>query len=273
MVLDDPWTMRMGDAIERVLEFNGGPAVGANFKRFNYPGPDPTAGPDDPPPWADAVDAELAFKPHIVIVAGLEEGAFIVGDTEFLWPGGAKPEFIATNGVRGKILTDILPEFTELPPRFRGVYFSGMGADYPGYVTRFNAAFGAAPGPGVDSHYAYDAMYALMYGQLAGEVAGGPIKGGSDLARGIRLLTPPGIAIKTGTDEIKKAEETLLKYGNGDFVGVTGPLDWDIRNGDPAQDITTWCAAIAAGKGVTKDTAQKFSFATGQLSGAATCPP
>ncbi len=117
--------------------------------------------------------------------------------------------------------------------------FEGMSGTQPGvpneaFTTAFTAAGGEPDAPFVKE--GYDAAYALALAAAAANSTEG-----ADIAAHLPFIAnPPGEVIGFGADEFARALGLLAAGDDIDFVGASGPVDFD-ANGDLASgSVEVW---------------------------------
>lgn len=84
---------------------------------------------------------------------------------------------------------------------------------------------------------AYDTMYLLAYAVAA---ANGAPMTGEQFARGLSRMND-GEGIEVGPPKFGTANNTLQNGGSINFIGASGPLDFDLVAGEADSDIQIWC--------------------------------
>jgi hypothetical protein len=117
----------------------------------------------------------------------------------------------------------------------------------------------------------YDAFYLLAYATYAlGEQ---PVTG-TNIARMIRRLTPPGKPIDVGPAGIFEAYTTLRHGENIDLNGATGSMDFDLETGEAPFEYALLCVGTGDG-GRAADSIESgvvYQSAADRLEGALHCP-
>lgn len=202
----------------------------------------------DPQAIADAI----AWEGDVYILIGTNELGTpseppaepgVMEQIEDGWTGGAgtEPYYLfadgglitevgnaaVNTGSSARVRGTVPGTFSESPTSTNGLY-SGK------YVNMFDDAgsptvFGGAG--------AYDAIYLLSY---AVAVANGEPMTGEQFARGL-LRTFQGEGVDAGTADFGQANITLQTGGSINFIGASGPLDFDPVSGEAESDIQIWC--------------------------------
>lgn len=121
---------------------------------------------------------------------------------------------------------------------------------------------------------AYDATYLLAYSVAA---AGGAPMTGEQFARGLLRVSKKDATsmekIEVGKPQFGSANSILQNGGQIDFVGASGPLNFDPVSGEAPSDIQVWCIG-STNKGVTSNL--YYSAASDDMKGipddGASCP-
>ncbi len=93
----------------------------------------------------------------------------------------------------------------------------------------------------------YDATYLISYA-IASQ-GDKPITGAS-IAEGLSHVIS-GTPIKAGTTQLPQAFGILGSGQNIDYDGASGPLNFDLTNGEAPSDIQFWCVPKGATSGIT----------------------
>jgi branched-chain amino acid transport system substrate-binding protein len=244
----DSYGSGLGKALEKILTFNGKPALDdANrdlYKRLDYGNPDdPTA---DPTRYPDKVAQILAFKPHVVLVFGTNEGVTnVFSPIVDGWANATKgspqplPRFLFSDGGEVPDLWDKIGANKDLRSRILGTVPGTNNGLYLGFKSAYKTKFSNDGDPAVfGAAGSYDAAYLLGFAAVA--IGAQPVTG-ANLVGGLKKEVPPGTSIDVGTDSINPAFKVLEAGKNIDFNGSSGPLDFDVTTGDAPSDIQIWC--------------------------------
>ncbi|WP_394836036.1 bifunctional serine/threonine-protein kinase/ABC transporter substrate-binding protein [Pendulispora rubella] len=227
------------DALLGTLRFNGKSAVenGSNYLELLY------TNPQDPQPIADSsiVDALLKFRPHVVISAGFDTNTkTVLAPFETRWPKSERyrPRYVVA-GMYGDDFFQLLGKNTERRRRFMGVGLPTSTLVNAKLTMHYNETYtpkvtqSGAPGA------VYDAAYLLAYAAYA---MGDLPMTGSNLARGMARLVPPGEPIDVGPTKIFEAFRLLQEGKSIDLRGAATPLDFDLATGESPIDFALLCA-------------------------------
>jgi ABC-type branched-subunit amino acid transport system substrate-binding protein len=258
------------------LRFNDKSAAsnGRDFLRVDYDDPhvQPDAG------YASVVDALLAFRPDVVITAGLRELLLdVLPAVEGRWPDDVpRPSYLLNSDIA---ISAELPPFVAASPRPSGRVFGITGVSrpdrpaYDAYAIRYRAALERG-GEEVHPEYVasgYDAVYTLVY---AAAVSGSGTPSGADLARGMKRLAPPGARFDVGPGDVDRVFAALAGGGNVELSGAGGALDFDAESGDPVWNVEMRCFARGADGGMAAGAGSLvYEAKTGATSGTLVCPP
>ena len=256
----DAYGSGLASAFQSLLMINGMPALGqgSNYANLDYGNPDdPTS---DPIKIPMQITATIAQAPHIVYLFGTDEAVTQVFEgIESGWNAnvGYFPYYVFSDG--GEI--PALPMYVAMregmstPPPGASTLRSRISGSVPGtnnnlfqaFVQEYNgkyndgtspATFGAAGG--------YDIVYMLAYSaaSLTAQGVPNPAVTGPDLASGMANLVPQGattMMFPVGGNNINPAFMQLINGGRIDYVGASGPLNFDLTHGEAPSDIQIWC--------------------------------
>jgi branched-chain amino acid transport system substrate-binding protein len=266
----DSYGSGLGKALEKILTVNGKPALDPTnqdaFKRFDYGNPDDAK--TNPPSYTDKVAAVIAFKPHVVMIFGTNEGVTdVFAPLVAKWGGGTRPRFLFSDGGLVNDLWVKIGADADLRKRVLGTIPGTNNQLFLSFKQTFKTKFSDGTDPAVfGAAGAYDASYLLAYASFA---SGEPRATGAGLAKGLKRLVPPGATTPVGTDAINAAFKALSGGNNIDFDGASGPLSFDVATGDAPSDIQIWCLPKDGSDKATsaQNSGQYFDAATGKLAG------
>jgi branched-chain amino acid transport system substrate-binding protein len=252
----DAYGSGLAKALEKKLVINGKPATdqsnNGSYIRVDYGNPDdPTV---NPTKYPQTVAQTLAFKPHVTLVFGANEGVTdIFAKIEEQWNGAPmvsyRSQFIFADA--GEI-----PELWQyvaghdagdtLRPRIRGTV-PGTDNDLfktfrSGYLSKFQDGtspdvFGVAGG--------YDIVYLLGYS--AAGLGATPLTG-ANLAQRMKKMST-GAKVDVGAETINGTFLKVTNDGSIDYNGASGPLNFDLKTGEAPSDIQIWCIPKDQGTG------------------------
>jgi branched-chain amino acid transport system substrate-binding protein len=246
----DAYGTGLADALFSSIRYNDATAAanGANYQSIDYGNTD---APDAATKYANAVDAIVAYQPHVVIVIGTSEGVTqVFGPLENKWPSTVayKPHYILTDGTQIPELWPIVGTDADRRKRIVGTVPGSTAPDFTKFQKDYRARISDGTTPDQYTAAAYDAGYLLMYA-LAG--IGDSFPSGPNMVLGLDRVVPPGTLIEVGAGQIGAAF-TILSGPPKDHInyqGASGPLDFDITTGEAESDIQIWCVqADASGK-------------------------
>ncbi|MBI5535378.1 MAG: ABC transporter substrate-binding protein [Deltaproteobacteria bacterium] len=265
----DAYGKGLGSALEKLLQFNGKPAVdnAGNYLRFDYGDP----GDGDCLNCPAAVTKVLDFKPHILLDFGTNEAVTQVFKfVESTWDAQTpyRPRYLFSDGGEIQELSALIDANNELRSRIRGTVPGTNNLLYKSFRNQYLSAFPSAPGPDVfGTAGSYDSLYLIGYSVVS---LGATLPTGPNLAAGLRKMVPPGTQIDVGADKINNAFAVLTAGQNIDYNGASGPLNFDINTGEAPSDIQIWCVPKDANGKATaaQNSGLFFNAATGSLEGA-----
>jgi len=265
--------LALGDALFGALRFNGKSALenGAAFREVSIDEPSEA---DAGASYAAAVSELLRFAPDVVVYGGADElTAGLFQPLESAWPRAEdhRPTYVALNSFTGTSFSTWLGTNAELRHRFIGIAAPASTPANARFTMRYNEAYAEKVTANLSPAAPYDAFYLLAYAALA---AGEGARRGSDLARAIERLTPPGKRIEVGPSAIFDAAAALRAGEKIDLAGAGGPLDFDLGTGESPADYVFVCPGVNA-RGFAENEAESglgFASADRALHGALRCP-
>lgn len=239
----DAYGKGLGAALQAQLAFNGTAALDnlndGNLKVFDYG--DSSSGAVDYNKTRQ--DVLTAFPPnsppHVVFLLGTNEVApEFLAKLETQWVG-TKPTYLFPDGGLIPELWDAIGTNSELRARIFGTVPGTNNATYQLFRSRYMSFIKDGTTPDVGGTAAsFDALY-----MLALAVAANPDKPvtGANIVEGLKRLVPPGTQHSPGSTNINAAFAILASGKNLDYVGASGPLDFDLATGEATSDIQIWC--------------------------------
>jgi branched-chain amino acid transport system substrate-binding protein len=264
--------LAFSDALFRGLSFNGKSALDntGNFREFVCG--EACAKPDggvDP----SLVDGLLEFAPQIVIISGVTEALIdrVLAPLERRLPRTApRPDYVNI-----MVLSPAVFRFVDSRPdlraRFFGLTVVSNTAQNARFVMHYNETFDDKITRTISPNTAYDAFYLLAYATYA--VGSGTVTGAT-LAGAMTRLVPPGDGVDVGPSTIFDGFNALTAGRGIDFVGATGPLDFNVATGEAPVDMIVLCVGANA-RGEAVDTVESglvYRAAERRLDGAMRCP-
>jgi ABC-type branched-subunit amino acid transport system substrate-binding protein len=272
----DPYGEGLGGALFTGLKYNGvTPAANKDsglYLQINYGDPQKVA--DISANYKKAVDEIVAFKPHVLITVGTTEAVTeIFANVEAKWTETKyKPRHIVADGLQVPELLTKVGTNDELRLRVFGTIGAATGPTYERFVNNYNLEKDfAGTTPDSYSAGAYDATLLVSFA-IAG--AGNKLLKGSVINDGLKKTvnkSSAAIAIEADPSNINKAFE-LMPGGGIDYIGASGPLDFDTSTGEAPADIQIWCIRNNMGKTSFAPSSLYFSAASGSLQGTLSCP-
>lgn len=239
----DAYGAGLAQALAAKLQMNGAAAIdnsnSTHFKVLDYGDPDDAT---TPPTYAEAIAQIITLKPHVIYLFGTTETItdMLVG-IESQWPSGAgyKPIYLAADGTLVDELADTVGTNDDLRRRIFGTIPGTNSANYKTFRILYNSVI--KDGTSADiagTANSYDALYNLAFAAVA--IGDKPLTG-ANLKDGFAKLVPPGVALNVGSNQINTAFQMLLAGQSFDFVGASGPLDYDLTTGEASSDMLIWC--------------------------------
>jgi branched-chain amino acid transport system substrate-binding protein len=224
---------------------------------------------------ADEINTQLeGFEPHIVVLAGSSDVATKIiakVDPRFT---GFKPYYLLADGAFGDELVGVIAEGDArgLRERVRITAPGSVGRTFDDYLSRYNGSFDD-DGTAFGAAGAYDATYLLALG-IASLGPSVPVTGDA-LARALVKTADTG-APNERTFDVRFASD-LGKYltimasgGSINYVGASGPLDFDTAAGEAPSDIKLFCPDTSDPPQLVPS-GQLFEVATQTLTGTESC--
>ncbi|HRG99285.1 MAG TPA: ABC transporter substrate-binding protein [Polyangiaceae bacterium] len=232
--------------------------------------------------FAAFVTATLAYKPHIIVIAGTNETVDgLIKPIEAGWTGGQPPPvYVLSDGLKAdKLILAIKDDDAAATPkglrtRVRGTAPGRRNSVTDKFILRYNARFPAEASAATTfgTAGAYDAAYLLLYG-LGYVTDGTPT--GANMAAGIRKATRvvPASVVEVGPAGIDVAAPLVRAGGDFDLNGASSPLEFDEAGESPA-DIEVWCVQKGTGGGSPTffSTDKYYNAATKMVVGSFVCP-
>ena len=250
---DEAFLQDTASFIEKNVQFNG-QSISANLDAGLYKPVEITSAykaPSDP--QTKAINAILAFGPHVVIGTTVTEMLqFIIPGVEKGWaaqhPAQKRPFYLLgaldyNDGAMAPLINaDATPSGQKpLYQRILGVNWPAAvdQSVYESYQARWKSAYGQRE-DGYENFY--DAMYYLLYGVAA---ARAPLTG-QQIAAGLLRVTATGpkiprVDVGPGDDMATYVASLSSSTSSAiELVGAGGPPNWDLYGGrnDPA---SVWC--------------------------------
>lgn len=274
----DAYGTGLAGALGEKLQFNGGKSAtanGSNYLQSDYGDPGDPANTKPDEKYAATVKAILAFKPHVIIIAGTGEGVTKIFDPiEKGWAASGasyKPRWILADGGQVPELWNLVGSNNELRKRILGTVPGTTSPLYDAFALRYKSTFTDGTAPDQYTAAFYDATYVLVY---ATAFNGTKPLTGQNLNESLKHLVPPGVAIDVGQAGISAAFTTLGQGKNIDYTGASGPLDFDTATGEAESDIQIWCVDDGGtGKAIGfKNSTAFYNATTHKLQGTVSCP-
>ncbi|HEX2674092.1 MAG TPA: hypothetical protein VHM25_24620, partial [Polyangiaceae bacterium] len=251
---DEAFLQDTANFIEKNVKFNG-QSMTANLDASLYLPVEVTSvykAPEDP--QTKAIEAILAFGPHVVIGSTVSEMLqYIIPGVESGWatahPSQKRPFYLlGALDYNDGAMAPLIKNDSTLSGQGGPLYQRILGVNWPAavdqtvyedYQTRWTSAYGHRE-EGYENFY--DAMYYLMYGVAA---ARAPLTG-AQIAAGLLRVTAigskiPQVAVGPSPDMAtyvnRLASDTSSKI---ELIGAMGPPNWDVYGGrnDPG---SVWC--------------------------------
>lgn len=263
-VKGDAYGTGLADAVTPKLLFNGKSAVdnGDDFKRIDYSDPSTTM-----VDYSTVIAEVIVHKPHIVLLFGTAEAAAeVFSGVEAAWgditPAIPRPYYLVPDGGKVADLLEQIGDDDDRRKRVRGTVPGVSGAIYDSFKLRYKAFIKTDPLAYAET--GYDATYLLAYSIVA---AKGKELTGALFADGLAHMIK-GTEIEAGPTDLNKAFQAIEASGEIDYVGASGPLNFDLATGEAKADIDVWCVGRnMSGAPVFLSSGQRYDGAVGQVVG------
>jgi hypothetical protein len=219
------------------LSFNGRPARdnGTSFQEFVIDDSEAVRGAER----ATALANIRAFEPHLIILI-FGDTVGLVEELERTWPRVRRPYYVFQTSM-GDPLLSWIGQSVERRHRFLGLTPMTSNSVNAQFVVHYNENAASKVVSSTAPSESYDAFYLLAYAAYA--VGKGDIHG-TDLARAIERLLPPGPKIEVGPASIFEAFTLLRNGAKIDLDGAASSLDFDTRSGEMRVDQAVVCAGV-----------------------------
>jgi hypothetical protein len=263
--------LSIGDALRKVLSFNGQPALanGDNLDQITFELPGAPGSDRD----LAAIATEFVHRaPHIIVYAGEDELVETVfNPVERDWQAkGYRPYWLSVTNLGGADFFRFLRKHADARRRFLGVSAPENTAPNAQLAQHYSAEFTKMTVNDTPAA-AYDSAYLIAYAAFASNDE--PLSGGA-LAKAIARLSPPGVPIDVGPTHIFEAMQALRRGENIDLVGANTRLDFDLVTGETTADMVIQCVGVDA-SGLASDAIESGAIldaASGKLRGELRCP-
>lgn len=264
-VKGDAYGTGLADAVTPKLLFNGGKTAvqnGDNFKRVDYGDPSTTM-----VDYSTVIAEVIGHRPHVVLLFGTSEAITeVFNGVEAAWgditPAIPRPYYLVPDGGKLEDLLQAIGNSDDRRKRVRGTVPGVSGALYDAFKLRFKAFVKADPLAYAET--GYDATYLLAYSIVAAkdEAITGP-----NLVDGL-AHTIKGMEIDAGPTDLNKAFQALDAAGEIDYVGASGPLNFDTATGEAKADIDIWCVGRnGSGMPVFLSSGERYDAVQGKVVG------
>jgi branched-chain amino acid transport system substrate-binding protein len=265
----DAYGTGLADVLFQELRFNGKTPTdnGHDYLEIDY-------GDIGNPALAAAPASVVAFKPHVVILAGTVEAVTdVLGPLESTWPGDLpyRPRYVMTDGTQTPEIWSIVGTNADLRRRILGTIFGANSTLYSRFQAHYRSVINDGSVAEQSSGGNYDATYLLAYATAAI----GPGITGASLNEGLkRVVSKGGVPIDVGPEQISDALTALLGGQTIDFTGAAGGYGYDVATGEPVGDFQIWCIDVDASGAASGflQSGLSYSATTGMLVGSAQCP-
>ena len=253
----------------KALRYNGKSALenGTDFRELVFDETDPSKVDGDAKQLVVALDR---FAPHVIILVA-DQGMRIIEPLERAWTHASyRPRYLFMTPLTQALL-DWMGSSLERRRRFFGLATLSTTSVNARFVMHYNEGATTKVTRTYAPNSSYDAFYVLAYATYA--LREKPVTG-TNLARAIARLVPPGKTFDVGPADIFDAYSALRRGENIDLNGATGSLDFDLDTGEAPFDQAVLCAALDD-KGRPVDSVESgvvFHSSPSRLEGTLRCP-
>jgi len=232
----------------------------ANFGDFN----DPTNNPNPSRRITQALQQVYGFKPHIIIhSSNILTVPRVFASLEALWPASSGPKPIHVSLQSSWIAKPLFDVIATDPTLKQRVFVASTKADagsarigtfFLNFKQKFPEFTNSSNNPLIPN--IYDSAYLMIYALAA--VGNKPITGES-IAVAMSRLGPPGTQLTNDAENVAQSLKVLTEGGNLDLVGLSGPLDFDVKEGGVVGDSEIRCPQLS-GSTVIGFQPSKYSY-------------
>jgi len=213
----------------------------------------------------------LAFKPDIIVMAGLAEAITkVMVKLEQGWGAGPRPQYVLIDSLKVPDLLKAAQDDVSLRARVRGTgitpgkesqpFYDAFKADYNARYNDTLSELTSGMGP------AYDATYAIAFA-LTATRADAP--SGAAVARGLRTLGARGSErIGVQNTNTLRARRLLAAGTSITPIGTFAPLLWDEFGALRGGTLEVWCIGLTGSAIGYRSSGLTFDLATNQSAGA-----
>jgi hypothetical protein len=254
--------LSISDEYFGVLRFNGKSALenGQSYRELVWN--------EDDAEFAEIATEILAFKPHVILLPGVQGTATaLLAPIEAGWQKGQpRPHYVVSNYIVGDDFFVFVGKDAELRRRFVGVAPATATVANAKLTLHYNETFSPKVPRTATPGAVYDAVYLVAYGVYA--LGDAPVTG-TALAHAFERLLPPGLALDVGPAKIFDVFASLRAGQRVDLGGAATRLDFDPATGNTPADFTVLCvgAADRGGLGEAVESSVVFSASTRHLEG------
>lgn len=214
-----------------------------------------------------SVQDVVAYAPHVILDAGAPHRVFVAVEQQ--WPARLphRPRYLVSDSLVNGPMRSLALAHQTSSSRLFGVNPSTESTAVRKFVVHYNGAFQDKLTVASATSAPYDAFYVLAYAAVS--LGQTPITG-TNLARAVKRLLPPGEPIDVGPSGIFPAFKELSAGRNIDLGGAQTSLDFDLETGDAACDYETYCFDRTTKQSVLSNLFYRARL--GRLEGTWKCP-
>ncbi len=236
---EGPVGAAVAEAISTKVRVGGRPVgeIGAAFRELAYDDLGTFSHP------AKSVDDVLEFRPNVIVMQGFRSESQVeafLTPLEQRWPAGAsRPTYLLPTSLEGPGFQRWLANDPGVRRRVFGITTRSNTPANLRFTSSYNAVFGERLPPSESPGAPYDSLFLLAYATYASNL---PSPRGSDLARAIGKLVPPGKPTDVGVGQILSTFAELDRGGSIDLQGAFSRMDFDLNTGESPADYAILCA-------------------------------
>jgi hypothetical protein len=204
---------------------------------------------------SDTVVADLRrFEPDVIILTGTSDKAVagvVLPFEAALAAGAHHPYYVVAGSLEGEAFVKLLKEHPRVAGRIVGITAPANTPANLKFTSSYNATFNEQLPPALSPGAPYDSFYLVAYATYAALAAGVAMPRGSDLARAMGKLGPPGKSVEVGPGRILDAFGALQRGESVDLQGTYSRMDFDLATGESPADYAIVCPVLKTDSGET----------------------
>lgn len=209
----------------------------------------------------------ISFAPHIVLDSGAPEEVYAL--VEQKWPASERhrPSYVVSHGLSSELMRKLALMHPTVPKRLFSTDIYSLSPTTRKFTVHFNGFYHENRTTDSLNAAPYDAFYIFAYAAMS---LGQETIHGTNLARAVKRLLPPGEPVDVGPSGILPAFKVLAAGGTINLDGAQTNIDFDLETGDPSCDFEVNCFDRKTYKSIWGGLI--FRTQTGKLEGTWQCP-